>query len=97
MYNLIPHNIFKLDSISRHDLGRNELNKQTFSDVFISFNSSSYQQLAQLHEVEHVALMHLSQLFAQLNGLLPHLRGSVNIFTLFTTQSCWCVCLCVTS
>lgn len=37
-------------------------------------NNSSYQQLAQLHEVKHVGLVHLSQLFAQLNGLLPHLR-----------------------
>lgn len=39
---------------------------------------SSYQQLAELHEVKHVALMHLGQLLAQLNGLLPHLRRHVH-------------------
>ena len=34
---------------------------------------SSYQELAELHEVKHVALMHLGQLLAQLYGFLPHL------------------------
>lgn len=41
-------------------------------------HASSYQQLAKLHEVKHVALVHLGQLLAQLNGLLPHLRRHVH-------------------
>lgn len=62
--------------------------KVTFSEVAvitllhlqysIPMRLSSYQQLAQLHEVEHVALVHLGQLFAQLNGLFPHLRRHVH-------------------
>lgn len=35
---------------------------------------ASYQQSAQLHKVKHVALVHLGQLLAQLNGFLPHLK-----------------------
>lgn len=30
--------------------------------------------MAKLHEVEHVTLVHLGQLLAELDGLLPHLR-----------------------
>lgn len=40
--------------------------------------ASSYQKLAELHEVKHVDLMHLGQLLAQLNGLLPHLTRHVH-------------------
>lgn len=36
--------------------------------------AASHQQVAELHEVEHVALVHLGQLLAELDGLLPHLR-----------------------
>lgn len=35
-----------------------------------------HQQLAQLHEVKHVALVHPGQLLPQLDGLFPHLRRS---------------------
>lgn len=38
--------------------------------------AASHQQVAELHEVEHVALVHLGQLLAELDGLLPHLRRS---------------------
>lgn len=36
--------------------------------------AASHQQVAELHEVEHVALVHLGQLLSELDGLLPHLR-----------------------
>lgn len=50
-------------------------------DIFLraaAVTASSHQQLAQLHEVEHVDLVHLGQLLAQLDGLLPHLRRHVD-------------------
>lgn len=34
----------------------------------------SYQKLTELHEVKHLTFVHLGQLLAQLDGLLPHLK-----------------------
>lgn len=47
------------------------------NEIWMAVHGCSYQQLAQLHEVKHVALVHLGQLLAQLNGLLPHLTRKV--------------------
>lgn len=35
---------------------------------------ASHQQFTELHEVEHVALMHPGELLPELDGLFPHLR-----------------------
>lgn len=48
--------------------------------------AASHQQLTQLHEVEHVALVHLGQLLAELDGLLPHLSEKIKRTTTSNTQ-----------
>lgn len=35
---------------------------------------ASHQQFAELHEVEHVTLVHPGELLPQLDGLFPHLQ-----------------------